>query len=230
MLPISSPLDAQKDPNNDQNSFTSSGSSSGFGKILLHGVPLLMLIFYGLKISKVLPTSYWTFDLQSIKALSFFSSLFVPAHLFAFFIFYIFWKSFFPVAFKFHRLAKFLLFTSLSVTAALACFAAIVPEESPTPIFLSQLLVASVVGQAMRHQIWGECDALVIGFFWIRRLLVPSYVLLFFFFFYLFLSQLGLSEPYSEIPFPYFPSFTTFVFAFLISFFVKSTPSENHLA
>jgi hypothetical protein len=86
---------------------------------------------------------------------------------------------------------------------------------SEAPVLCPEAFVGALLGMAMRRDIWGTVNTLVVGPGWVRLYDVPSYVLLFFWFFYLLLGNLFLSEPFENAPMLYGLPFVAFLWGFL---------------
>lgn len=87
---------------------------------------------------------------------------------------------------------------------------------SMAPVLFPEAFVGALLGMAMRRDIWGTVNTVVIGPGWLRLYAVPSYVLLFFWFFYLLLGILFLPPPFDDAPMLYGLPFVGFLVGFLI--------------
>jgi len=85
---------------------------------------------------------------------------------------------------------------------------------SQAPVLFPEAFVGALLGMAMRRDIWGTVNTLVVGPGWIRLYDVPSYVLLFFWFFYLLIGNLFLSAPFENAPMLYGLPFIAFLWGF----------------
>jgi hypothetical protein len=111
--------------------------------------------------------------------------------------------------------AAFVLASSWALALGVLLLFATLHPKSVAPVLGLEAFAGVVLGLALRHDIWGQVNTLVLGPFWLRVYEVPSYVLLFFWMFYLLLSNLFLAQPFADAPMLYFLPLGGFLGGFL---------------